>query len=156
MSWCWLRTSRPAAGAYELLLGLSPSWRSDGDGSKTVLFTLDNMSLELMAPAGDTPTAGRIREIIGQSGEGLASFCFGVNDIARAYRRLDRVALKPDPVAEVESHDTNSGSTLRWKRTRAATDLTRGVRIFFLELARRAAAFGRNVAPRRSWGSITS
>ncbi|MGC1554811.1 MAG: VOC family protein, partial [Bradyrhizobium sp.] len=99
-------------GAYELLLGRSPSWRSDGDGSKTVLFTLDNMSLELMAPAGDTPTADRIREIIGESGEGLASFCFGVNDIARAYRRLDRVALKPDPVAEVESHDTDSGSTL--------------------------------------------
>jgi catechol 2,3-dioxygenase-like lactoylglutathione lyase family enzyme len=125
---------KAGAGAYELLLGRSPSWRSDGDGSKTVLFTLDNMSLELMAPAGDTPTADRIREIIGQSGEGLASFCFGVNDIARVYRRLDRVALKPDPVAEVESHDTDSGSTLRWKRTRAATDLTRGVRIFFLEL----------------------
>ncbi|MGB6434974.1 MAG: VOC family protein [Bradyrhizobium sp.] len=87
---------KTAARAYELLLGLSPSWRSDGDGSKTVLFTLDNMSLELMAPAGDTPTAGRIREIIG---------------------------------------NTDSGSILRWKRTRAATDLTRGVRIFFLELA---------------------
>jgi catechol 2,3-dioxygenase-like lactoylglutathione lyase family enzyme len=45
------------------------------------------------------------------------------------------VALKPDSVVEVESHNTDSGSILRWKRTRAATDLTRGVRIFFLELA---------------------
>jgi catechol 2,3-dioxygenase-like lactoylglutathione lyase family enzyme len=121
--------------AYELLLGRGPSWRSDGDGSKTVLFTLDNMSIELMAPAGDTPTAGRIRELIGLSGEGLASLCFRVDDIARARRRLDRVALKPDPVAEVESRNSDSGATLHWKRTRAATDLTRGVRMFFLELA---------------------
>jgi catechol 2,3-dioxygenase-like lactoylglutathione lyase family enzyme len=121
--------------AYELLLGRKPAWRSDGDGSKTVLFTLDNMSLELMAPAGDTPTAGRIREVIGRSGEGLASLCFRVSDIARAYRRLDRVALKPDAVTEVESHNPDSGSSLHWKRTRAATDLTRGVRLFFLELA---------------------
>jgi catechol 2,3-dioxygenase-like lactoylglutathione lyase family enzyme len=121
--------------AYELLLGRGPSWRSDGDGSKTVLFTLDNMSIELMAPAGDTPTAGRIRELIGLSGEGLASLCFRVDDIARARRRLDNLALKPDPVAEVESRNSDSGATLHWKRTRAATDLTRGVRMFFLELA---------------------
>jgi hypothetical protein len=35
-----------AAGveAYELLLGRIPSWRSESDGSKAVLFTLDNMS----------------------------------------------------------------------------------------------------------------
>jgi catechol 2,3-dioxygenase-like lactoylglutathione lyase family enzyme len=51
------------------------------------------------------------------------------------HRRLDRLALKPDPVAGVESRDLDSGATLRWKRTRAATDLTRGVRMFFLELA---------------------
>lgn len=121
--------------AYELLLGRKPSWRSDGDGSKTVLFTLDNMSLELMAPAGDTPTAGRIRDVVARSGEGLASLGFAVSDIARAYRRLDRLALKPDPVADVESRNVNSGATLNWKRTRAATDLTRGVRLFFLELA---------------------
>ena len=40
------------AKAYELLLGRAPSWRSQGDGAETVLFTLDNMTLELMAPAG--------------------------------------------------------------------------------------------------------
>ena len=44
------------------------------------------------------------------------------------------MALKPEPVAEVESKDAVSGATLHWKRTRAATDLTRGVRMFFLEL----------------------
>ncbi len=126
-----------AAGvkAYEVLLGRSPSWRSRSDGSEAVLFTLDNMTIELMAPAGSSPTADRIREVIEISGEGLASICFRVDDIAKMHRRLDRVALKPDAIAEVESRDLDSGELLRWKRTRAATDLTRGVRMFFLELA---------------------
>jgi catechol 2,3-dioxygenase-like lactoylglutathione lyase family enzyme len=123
------------AKAYESLLGRSPSWRSQGDGSEAVLFTLDNMTLELMAPAGNSPTADRIRNVIKIWGEGLASVCFRVDDIAKMHRRLDRVALKPDPVAEVESRDLGSGATLHWKRTRAPTDLTRGVRMFFLELA---------------------
>jgi catechol 2,3-dioxygenase-like lactoylglutathione lyase family enzyme len=121
------------ARTYESLLGRAPSWRSEGDGSKTVLFTLANMSLELMAAEGNSPAADHIRDVIGQSGEGLASICFRVNDIAKMHRRLDRLALKPEPVAEVESRDLRLGTILRWKRTRAATDLARGVRLFFLE-----------------------
>ena len=123
------------AAAYELLLGRAPAWRSRGDGSQTVLFTLDNMSLELMAPSGESATARRIREVIKLWGEGLASICFATSDIAGMHRRLERVALRPDPVAEVESHDLVSGRVLHWKRTRAATEATRGVRMFFLELA---------------------
>ena len=126
---------KAGAKAYELLLGCAPSWRSESDGAETVLFTLDNMTLELMAPAGSSPTADRIRSVIKIWGEGLASICFRVGDIAKAHRRLDRVALKPDPIAEVESRDSGSGATLHWKRTRVPTDLTRGVRMFFLELA---------------------
>ena len=121
--------------AYELLLGRAPSWRSASEGAETVLFTLDNMTLELMAPAGASPTADRIRAVMKIWGEGLASICFRVGDVAKMQRRLDRLALKPDPVAEVESRDSGSGATLSWKRTRAATELTRGIRMFFLELA---------------------
>jgi catechol 2,3-dioxygenase-like lactoylglutathione lyase family enzyme len=129
--------------AYETLLGRAPSWQNSGDGADRVLFTLDNMSLELMAPHGFSVPADRIRDVIKASGEGLASLCFGTSDIAKMHRRLDRVALKPEPVAEVESSDSVSGAVMHWKRTRAATDLTRGVRMFFLELGRerpRAAA----------------
>jgi catechol 2,3-dioxygenase-like lactoylglutathione lyase family enzyme len=123
------------AVAYELLLGRAPSWRSASDGTERVLFTLDNMTLELMAPSGLGSTAERIRTVIKIWGEGLASICFATDDIAKLHRRLDRLALKPEPVTEVESTDAASGATLRWKRTRAATELTRGVRMFFLELA---------------------
>jgi catechol 2,3-dioxygenase-like lactoylglutathione lyase family enzyme len=99
-----------------------------------VLFTFANMTLELMAPSGFSLAAERIRSVIGQTGEGLASICFATSDIGKMQRRLERVALKPEPVAEVESQDSVSGATLHWKRTRASTDLTRGVRMFFLEL----------------------
>ena len=126
-----------AAGtkAYEMLLGRRPAWQNSGDGADRVLFTLDNMTLELMAPSGFSVAADRIRHAIGISGEGLASICFSTSDVAKMHRRLDRVALNPEPVTEVESRDSVSGATLHWKRTRAATDLTRGVRMFFLELA---------------------
>ncbi len=121
--------------AYQTLLGCAPSWRNRGDGAARVLFTLDNTTLELTAPDGEGAGADRIRAVLAEQGEGIASLCFRANDIARIHRRLDRLTLKPEPVAEVESRDEASGAKLSWKRTRAATDTTRGVRMFFLELA---------------------
>jgi len=126
---------KEGAAAYETLLGRAPSWRNSSDGAERVLFTLDNMTLELMAPSGYSVAADRIRTVIKIWGEGLASICFATSDIAKMHRRLERVALKPEPIAEVESRDSASGATLHWKRTRASTELTRGVRMFFLELA---------------------
>jgi catechol 2,3-dioxygenase-like lactoylglutathione lyase family enzyme len=124
-----------ATTAYQTLLARAPAWRSSGDDADTVLFTLGNMSLELMAPRGADATAERMRVLLeGREGM-LASLCFGVADIGKMHRRLDRVALKPEPVSDVESRDRETGAVLRWKRTRAATELTRGVRMFFLELA---------------------
>nr|WP_303625947.1 VOC family protein [Rhodopseudomonas palustris] len=123
-----------AVAAYQTLLGRAPAWRSADDGSENVLFTLDNMSLELMSPSGRGGNADRLRTVIKLQGEGLASLCFRVLDIERLQRRLERLALQPDPVAEVERRDAQTGAALSWKRTRAATALTRGVRMFFLEL----------------------
>jgi catechol 2,3-dioxygenase-like lactoylglutathione lyase family enzyme len=129
-----LEDIKAGVAAYETLLARKPSWQHSGDGADRVLFTLDNMTLELMAPSGVGVGADRIREVLKLRGEGLASICFATNDIGRMVRRLDRVALKPDPVAEVANSDDVSGATLHWKRTRANTELTRGVRMFFLEL----------------------
>jgi catechol 2,3-dioxygenase-like lactoylglutathione lyase family enzyme len=129
-----LEDIKAGVAAYETLLARKPSWQHAGDGADRVLFTLDNMTLELMAPNGFGVGADRIRKVIKLSGEGLASICFATNDIGKMHRRLDRVALKPDPIAEVDSSDDVSGAALHWKRTRATTELTRGVRMFFLEL----------------------
>jgi catechol 2,3-dioxygenase-like lactoylglutathione lyase family enzyme len=122
------------AAAYEVLLAQAPSWKNSGDGADLVLFTLDNMTLELMAPSGDGEAANRIRAVLAGQGEGLASICFRTNDIAKLHRRLDRLTLKPEPVAAVESRDVTTGAVLSWKRTRASTEMTRGVRMFFLQL----------------------
>jgi catechol 2,3-dioxygenase-like lactoylglutathione lyase family enzyme len=51
------------------------------------------------------------------------------------HRRLDRLTLKPEPVAAVESRDDTSGARMAWQRTRTSTDATRGIRLFFLELS---------------------
>ena len=142
-----------AAGevAYKTLFARTPAWRNSGDGADRVLFTLDNMTLELMSPSAEGANAARIRNVMAEHGEGLASICFRTNDIAKMHRRLDRLTLRPEPIAEAESRDTTSGATLSWKRTRAATDTTRGVRLFFLELAKE-----RPLSVRTSPASVTA
>jgi catechol 2,3-dioxygenase-like lactoylglutathione lyase family enzyme len=140
-----------AALAYQTLFARTPAWRNSGDGADRVLFTLDNMTLELMSPSGEGAVADRIRAVLAEQGEGLASICFRSGDIAKMHRRLDRLTLKPEPVAEVESRDATSGATLSWQRTRAATSATRGVRMFFLELSKE-----RPLSVRTTVASITA
>ena len=130
-----VRDIAAGAAACETLLACAPASRSAEDGIDRVLFTLDNMTLELVAPNGNGAAGDRIREVIAEQGEGLASIAFRTGDIAKLHRRLDRLALKPEPVTQAESRDMISGTTLSWQRTRAATTATRGVRLFFLELA---------------------
>ncbi|HYW62445.1 MAG TPA: VOC family protein [Bradyrhizobium sp.] len=124
-----------AVGAYQALFGRAPAWRSSSDGTDAVLFTLDNMTLELMSPNGEGGAADRVRAALSEQGEGLASLCFRTNDIMRMHRRLDRMALQPEPVSDGESRDLASGALLTWRRSRASTEATRGVRLFFLEMA---------------------
>ena len=128
-------TADIAAGiaAYQTLFARTPGWTYSGDGADRALFTLDNTTLELVAPSGEGPAGDRIRAALAEQGEGLASLCFRTNDIGKMHRRLDRLTLKPEAIAEVESRDASSGATLSWKRTRAATDATHGIRLFFLE-----------------------
>src|SRR6266545_104411 len=140
-----------ASAAYQTLFARAPAWQNSGDGADRVLFTLDNTTLELMAPSGEDANADRIRAVLAAQGEGLASICFRTSDIARMHRRLDRLTLKPDTIAEVESRDAVSGATLAWKRTRAATETTRGVRLFFLERDKE-----RPLSVRTTTGSITA
>jgi catechol 2,3-dioxygenase-like lactoylglutathione lyase family enzyme len=121
------------AAAYQRLFAQAPSCTYSGNGADRVEFTLDNTTLELVSPSGDGANADRIRSVLTAEGEGLASLCFRTDDIAKMHRRLDRLALKPEPVAEAESQDVISGATMSWKRTRTASDITRGIRLFFLE-----------------------
>lgn len=122
---------------YRALFGRAPSWRAQGDGSATAIFTLTNMSLELMAPSGEGNASDRARAVLDQQGEGLASLAFEVADIAKAHRRLARLGLSPEDIADGQSRDLATGATISWKRTRAAAAFTHGTRMFFLQRAER-------------------
>ena len=125
-----------ATRAYETLFARQPSWRSTRDGVATVSFTLANMTLELMAADGEGGDADRIRAAhTGQGGDGLASLCFRVDDLAKMHRRLARLALEPEPITDGGSTNAIDSATLTWQRTRAATKAAHGVRLFFLEMA---------------------
>src|SRR5262249_26869435 len=94
-----------ALETYRTLLGRPPSWRAEahGGGAEIVTFSLANVSVELMAPAGQGPTAERLQAVLDARGEGLASLAFGVDDVDRAKLRLERVGLDPEPIVAGES-----------------------------------------------------
>jgi catechol 2,3-dioxygenase-like lactoylglutathione lyase family enzyme len=146
-----VRDIAAATTAYQTLFARMPAWRYGGDGAERVLFTLDNMTVEFISPSGEGTAADLLRSIIAGQGEGLASICFRTSDILKMHRRLDRLALQPTPVTEAESNDGASGATMSWKRTRTATEATRGVRLFFLELAKE-----RPLSVRTTVASITA
>ena len=130
-----VRDAEAAVRAYGALLGRAPAWRAEatGGGAELAIFSLDNVAVELMAPAGDGPTAARLRAVLDAQGEGLASLAFAVGDVERAQRRLARLGLDPEPIADGESVDRTTGARRRWRRTRAASAATHGVRVFLIE-----------------------
>ncbi len=125
-----------AAGveAYAALLGRAPSWRAaPAGGVETALFGLANVAVELIAPAGAGAVGDRLRGQLDARGEGLASLAFAVDDAERAARRLERVGLGPEPVTAGESVERTGGGRRRWRRVRASTEATHGVRVFLVE-----------------------
>jgi catechol 2,3-dioxygenase-like lactoylglutathione lyase family enzyme len=132
-----VRHLEPAVAAYRALLGRAPAWRAEahGGGATVVTFALENLAVELMAPSGPGPVAERLQAALDAQGEGLASLAFATADIERAHRRLVRLGLEPEPIADGESVDAATGARRRWRRTRAATARTHGVRVFLLQQA---------------------
>src|SRR3978361_554098 len=98
-----VRDLEAGVAAYATLFARVPAGRSAGHGADTVLFTLDNMTLELMTPKGEGESAYRIRAVLAEQGEGLASICFRTGDIARMHRRVKRPGLKRAPTADVRT-----------------------------------------------------
>lgn len=117
-----------AVGAYETVLGVRAAAVTERDGVATAVLALGNISVELMAPAGDGETARRLRAAIAERGEGLMSLVFAARDIAGAHRRFERVGLAPEAIAARDGFSS----------FRLNTERTHGVRVFVLQ---RDAAF---------------
>ncbi len=132
-----VRDLETAVATYRTLLGRTPAWRAEahGGGATIAIFALANVAVELMAPAGRGPAADRLTAVLDAQGEGLASLAFATGDIDRAHRRLARLGLEPEPIAEGVSVEAGTGARRAWRRTRAATSRTLGVRLFVLQQA---------------------
>jgi catechol 2,3-dioxygenase-like lactoylglutathione lyase family enzyme len=132
-----VRDLEAAVSAYRTVLGRAPSWRAEahGGGATVATFALANMAVELMAPSGPGPTAERLTAVLDAQGEGLVSLAFATGDVERAHRRLSRLGLEPEPIADGLSVDAETGARRPWRRTRAATAKTHGVRIFLMQQA---------------------
>jgi len=113
--------------AYEHLLDRAVTLRYTRDGVATALIVTANAAVELIAPHGDGAMASRLSAAIEASGEGLMSLAFSVSQIEALHRRLERVGLAPDKISD------GAADALRWRRFRAGTQATNGVRLFFIE-----------------------
>ena len=132
-----VRDLEAAVATYRTLLGRTPAWRAEahGGGATIAIFALANVAVELMAPTGRGAAGDRLTAVLDAQGEGLASLAFATGDIDRAHRRLTRLGLEPEPVSEGVSVDAGTGVRRPWRRTRAATARTHGVRLFVLQQA---------------------
>ncbi len=123
-----------AEHTYSALLGRDADWRSsDPGGSSTVIFQLENMALEIMAPQGGGPLARRLHGMLDAEGVGLKSLIFASQNLTEARAAFDRRALKPDEITQGESVDPYSGKARYWSRFRLDEQATHGVRIFTLQ-----------------------
>ncbi len=111
------------AAAYETLLGRPASTRFEHDGAAMAVFGLGNTAVELMAPAGDSGIAPRLRELLEADGEGLKSIAFATDDLEGEARTLERRGLSPG--------DITKGARLR--RFRLSDDRMAGVKAFVVE-----------------------
>jgi catechol 2,3-dioxygenase-like lactoylglutathione lyase family enzyme len=122
-----------AENTYSALLGREPDWRSsDPGGSSTVIFQMENMALEIMAPHGGGPLARRLHTMLEQEGIGLKSLIFSSDNLADDRATFDRRALKPDEISAGESVNPFAGTARSWSRFRLDEQATHGVRIFAL------------------------
>lgn len=120
----------PGIAACRIVLGRDPAWTSRLDGAATALFTTGNAALELRAPSGDGADGDAVRAALAAGGEGLASLCFTVDDIAGAHTTLTRRGLNPGAITDAQSPPGDV--VLSWHRFRTDKTLTHGIRHFFI------------------------
>lgn len=87
-----------ATASYEALLGRQARRTAPANGAVRAWFRLSNISLEIIAPAGEGVAGDRVREQLDSRGEGLSLLAFGVEDVEAAQRWLGRRGIGVKPV----------------------------------------------------------
>jgi catechol 2,3-dioxygenase-like lactoylglutathione lyase family enzyme len=124
-----------ATRSYARLLGRSPSWRGEhpGAGSVNALFRLENITLELLAPAGEGPVGAAVCAWLSARGEGPLGLAFGTDDAETCRGWLAARGLDPGAVEKGMGRDVDSGAFREWLRVPIPLTRTRGVPIFAIE-----------------------
>lgn len=139
-----LRTDRVVIAVEDLdrgqkeminLLGRSPAWVGGypGDETACVLFRLDNLCVELLAPRGETPACEALREQIESNGGGLHALHLECDDIASTAKQLWANGLHPSDPVEGLTKDEPSGAFRRFLHSELDPGETAGVRIRLVE-----------------------
>jgi catechol 2,3-dioxygenase-like lactoylglutathione lyase family enzyme len=104
-----------ATERYTALLGCAPNWRGADGGAAHVWFELDNMALDIIAPAGDGPTGDQVRANLERLGEGLWAVAYATPDIDKAQHLLDRRGAAPSKVFPFASTHVETKEKRRWR-----------------------------------------
>lgn len=117
------------------LLGRRPSWRGlhPAYGTANVLFRLDNLYVELLAPCGSGSFTAPLTEWIEGRGEGLFALAFGTPDAAAAAQEFRQRGLSAPAPAEGSGTESTKGIERRWRNVFLPPAETRGVTLFAIE-----------------------
>ena len=122
--------------AYSALLGRLPDWRSvDAAGAASVLFQLEHVTLELLAPQGAGPLATRLGTLLEAHGPGLQTLVLASDDIEADQRTFRLRGLEPGAIEAGSSVDLPTGRTRHWRRMRLDDAQCGGLRTFVLQRA---------------------
>lgn len=120
---------------YTKLFGFSPTWRGThpGQGTENVLFPLENIYVELLAPKGEGTGSETLKKFLNDSGEGLFGLVFGTDDIERAKNELHLKGIEIENFVEGKGKDIDTNETRSWKNLFLPFSLTRGLFTFFIQ-----------------------
>lgn len=120
---------------YVSLLGRSPSWSGEhpGQGTANVLFRLENLYVELLAPEGAGTLSDSLRAHLKEKGEGPYAVALSVLDADAAVVWLREQGLSPSAPAEAMDRDALSGAFRRSRNVYLPSSETHGVGLFLIE-----------------------
>jgi catechol 2,3-dioxygenase-like lactoylglutathione lyase family enzyme len=130
-----VRDLADAERVYTRILGRHPSWRREdrAGGTERLLYRLENMSLELVAPFGSGPWSTIVTNRLETTGEGILALVLQTDDVALAADTLTARGLKTIVLPKNEI-PLNDGSVRRWKNTMMPPEASRNLIVMVSEI----------------------
>ena len=120
---------------YKKILGTNPVWRGRHKslGTANSIFNFKNTYLELLTSDGEGLGAELVKNLIQESGEGLAGIVFGVDDMLQTVQQLKKEGYQISDPAEGEGSDDETNKVRKWENLFLPPELTRGLFSFIIQ-----------------------